>query len=68
MKEIRIETVQEAMQLLIDQPYDDSRKLYRNLYVYRGLPNADFKLLTSLRRNCGKKQTLLQEYCIKNNL
>ena len=58
MKEVRIETVQEAMQLLIDQPFDERRKIYRNLYVYRGLPNVDYKLITSLRRNCGKKHLL----------
>ena len=66
MKEIRIETVQEAMQLLIDQPYDESRKIYRNLYVYRGLPNVDYKLLTSLRRNCGKKQKELEQHILDN--
>ena len=33
MKEIRIDTVREAMQLLIDQPYDEVSKVYRNLYV-----------------------------------
>ena len=49
MKIIRIETVQEAMSLLVDQPYDEERKIYRNLYVYRGLPNVEYKLLTSLR-------------------
>ena len=41
MKTIRIETVQKAMMILVDQPYDENRKIYRNLYVYRGLPNVD---------------------------
>ena len=66
MKTIRIETAQQAMQLLIDQPYDETRKIYRNLYVYRGIPNADYKLLTSLRRNCGKKQKMLEQHILDN--
>ena len=66
MKEIRFETVQEAMQILVDQPYDEARKIFRNLYVYRGLPNVDYKLLTSLRRNCGKKQKGLEQHILDN--
>ena len=66
MKIIRIETVQEAMSLLVDQPYDEERKIYRNLYVYRGLPNVDYRLLTSLRRNCGKKQKELEQHILDN--
>ena len=49
MKVIRVETVEEAMSILVDQPYDEKRKLYRNLYVYRGIPNADYKLLTGVQ-------------------
>lgn len=66
MKTIRIETARQAMQLLIDQPYDETRKIYRNLYVYRGISNADYKLLTSLRRNCGKKQKMLEQHILDN--
>ncbi len=66
MKVIRVETVEEAMSILVDQPYDEKKKLYRNLYVYRGIPNADYKLLTSLRRNCGKKQKNLEQHILDN--
>lgn len=66
MREIKVETVQEAMALLIDQPYDKDTKIYRNLYVYRGLPNVDYKLLTSLRRNCGNKQKELEQHILDN--
>ena len=66
MKVVRVETVQEAMELLIDQPYDEASKIYRNLYVYRGIPNIDFKLITSLRRNCGKKQKELEQHILDN--
>ena len=66
MKTIRIENVQEAMSILVDLPYDEKRKIYRNLYVYRGLPNVDYKLITSLRRNCGKKQKALEQHILDN--
>ena len=66
MQVIRLETVQEAMSLLVDQPYDEGMKIYRNLYVYRGIPNVDFKLLTSLRRNCGNKQKELEQHILDN--
>ena len=51
MKVIRLETVQDAMSILVDQPYNERLKMYRNLYVYRGLSNVNDKLLTSLPRN-----------------
>ena len=66
MKTIRIENVQEAMSILVDLPYDEKREIYRNLYVYRGLPNVDYKLITSLRRNCGKKQKVLEQHILDN--
>lgn len=66
MRETRVETVQEAMALLIDQPYDVDRKIYRNLYVYRGLPNVKYKLFTSLYRNCGKRQKELEQHILDN--
>ena len=64
MKVVKVETAREAMMLLIDQPYDESMKMYRNLYVYRGIPNVDYKLLTSLYRNCGKKQKELEQHIL----
>ena len=66
MKVVRFETVEQAMTLLIDQPYDESRKLFRNLYVYRGIPNVEYKLITSLRRNCGRMQKALEQHILDN--
>ena len=66
MKVIRLETVQDAMSILVDQPYNERLQMYRNLYVYRGLSNVNYKLLTSLRRNCGKKQKALEQHLLDN--
>ena len=45
--------------LLMEQVYRPDLKRYRSLYIYRGMSNADFQIIPSLRRICkGKAATL----------
>lgn len=60
IQEVRIRTLEEVMPLLSDQPYRESIGRYRSSYVYRGMPDASFKMVTTLRRNCGEYQRVLE--------
>ncbi len=66
IKEIRIERVEDLIPLLSDQPYRPDLGRNRSLYVYRGMANADFTMVTSLRRNCKELQRTLEPAILKN--
>ena len=66
IKEIRIDSVEDLIPLLSDQPYRPDLDRNRSLYVYRGMSNADFTMVTSLRRNCKQLQRELEPAILKN--
>lgn len=61
-----INDIEEVWEIIRDQPYDEKTKVHRGLYLYRGLPNADFELKTTLQRNCGSMGDLLEEKLLNN--
>ena len=66
IREIRIKRVEDLIPLLSDQPYRPDLGRNRSLYVYRGMANADFSMVTSLRRNCKELQRTLEPAILKN--
>lgn len=53
-----IDTLAKAMDLIMDNTYDNSINRFRSPYVYRGLSNSNHNLATSLQRNCKDKLEL----------
>ena len=49
IREVRIQSVSDLMPLLSEQEYRRDLDRYRSPYLYRGMPNVDFKMTTSLR-------------------
>ena len=66
IREVRISRVEELIPLLSDQPYRPDLGRNRSLYVYRGMANADFTMVTSLRRHCKELQRALEPAILKN--
>ena len=66
IREIKISAVEDLIPLLSDQPYRPDLGRNRSLYVYRGMANADFRMVTSLRRNCKQLQRTLEPAILKN--
>ncbi len=66
IKEVRITSVEELIPLLSDQRYRPELKRNRCNYVYRGMPNIDYKMTTSLRRNCKVLERTLEPAILKN--
>lgn len=64
--EVRVTDIKSMMELLTEQRYDETIKRYRSPYVYRGIPNVDFKLETSVQRNCKNKQKSLEKVILRS--
>lgn len=62
---VKIDTIDEYLDMINDQPYRADIGRYRSLHVYRGMPE-DFPLETSLERNCGEKSAELEDKIIRN--
>lgn len=52
--------------ILTGQPFDERTQRYRSSYLYRGLSNEDYKLETSLKRNCKHLQYDLELSVLRN--
>lgn len=66
VKEIEIRNIDQLNKVIWDQEYHDSIKRNRSNYLYRGIPNADFHLATSLQRNCGIKKNDIETSILRN--
>lgn len=66
IKEVRITTLDELMPLISEQKYRPELDRNRSPYVYRGMPNTDFKMITSLRRNCKELEGILEPSILNN--
>lgn len=66
IKEEKVKTIEDLLGLISQQELDERCNRYRSSYLYRGLPNIQFKLETSLYRNCKKKQKELEKSILRN--
>ena len=66
MNDVIIANLRDLSALFLDQEYNCGIKRLRSSYFYRGLPNIEFKLLTSLERNCGEQKQVLEPMLLKN--
>ena len=63
---VEISDLDSLFHMVSEQEYRPDLGRYRNLFVYRGQPDAGFHLVTSLQRNCGDKKKEL-EFSILSN-
>ena len=66
IKEVKLETIDSVLEILTEQEYEKSIGRYRSSYIYRGLPNINFSLATSLARNCKSEQYNLEKCILRN--
>lgn len=63
---IKINTIEELSTLLYAQEKDKRIGRFRSSYLFRGLPNESYSLVTSLKRNCKAKQHELEKSILRN--
>lgn len=61
-----IKTIEDVSQLIFEQFYDSEQERFRSPYLYRGMPNAKFELITSLQRNCKEKKNEIESSILRN--
>ncbi|MBQ3791009.1 MAG: FRG domain-containing protein [Lachnospiraceae bacterium] len=66
IKTVEIADLTALFQMVSEQEYRPDLKRYRNLFIYRGQPDAAFRMETSLQRVCKDKKKEL-EYSILQN-
>ena len=66
IQEVRIETLEELLPLLTEQEYRPELGRNRSSYLYRGMPNVDYKMVTSLSRCCKHLQKTLEPAILNN--
>ena len=60
IQEVRVETVEDLMPLLSDQEYRPEMGRNRSGYLYRGMPDSSYRMVTSLSRCCKHLQKTLE--------
>lgn len=66
VKTIVIDNILGITQLFMEQKYRPDLNRFRSLCIYRGMPNVDFHLMTSLKRNCRHKAQKLEPVILSN--
>ena len=66
LKTVKIQTLEEISEIIFDQAYDSDLQRNRSPFLYRGLPNKNFRLATGLQRNCGEKSEQLERSILRN--
>lgn len=66
IQEIVISTMSDLFEMISEQEYRVDLGRHRNLFIYRGEPDASFTLSTSLRRHCKDKSAVLEPPMLLN--
>lgn len=62
----QITTLEQINKIIWDQQYQSTLMRNRPPYLYRGLPNSNYHLVTSLRRNCKEKKNDIELAILRN--
>lgn len=67
IRQVEISTMEQLFRFVSEQKYrPELGGRYRDQYIYRGEPDANFVMSTSLRRNCKEKSRLLEAHVLRN--
>ena len=66
IKTVKIDTLDGVKDLVFEQERNADNGRFRSSFFYRGMPDASFDLSTSLQRNCGDKDHLLEMPLLEN--
>ena len=58
--------MEDVFSLLSEQKYRADLNRFRSLHIYRGMPDVNYRLRTSLKRNCKDKSQFLEPIILAN--
>lgn len=59
-------TMKDVMALIAEQDFDPKINRFRSSFLYRGLPDASYHMLTTLQRNSKDKQSEVENSILRN--
>jgi hypothetical protein len=65
-KIVELDTLESVIELITEQEYNERSQRYRSNFIYHGLSNSAFKLVTSLQRNCKQLSCELESSILRN--
>ena len=65
-KTVLIDDIFGVSALITEQRYRQDLDRFRSLHMYRGMPNADYRIITSLQRICKEKRFILEPPILEN--
>lgn len=66
IREVFLSSIDDVMLMAKDHQYQEQIDRYRSSYFYRGVPDANYNLTTSLRRNCDDAAPALEGAILRN--
>lgn len=63
---VLINDLNDIFKIISKQKFDNHINRNRSSLIYRGLPNVDYKLETTLQRNCKDKQHAIEKSILRN--
>lgn len=63
---VLINNFTDILEIISKQKFDKKINRNRSSLIYRGLPNSDYKLETTLQRNCKDKQYAIEKSILRN--
>lgn len=66
IKEVKINKIKQILDIISAQEYIENIQRNRSSFLFRGMPNADYRLATSLTRNCKEKQKVIEKSILRN--
>lgn len=63
---VLISDFNDIFEIISKQKFDNNINRNRSSLIYRGLPNVDYKLETTLQRNCKDKQYIIEKSILRN--
>ena len=65
-KTVELNTLESVIELITEQKYNENSHRYRSSFIYHGLSNSSFELVTSLQRNCKHLYRDLESSVLRN--
>ena len=66
IREVFLSNIDDVMLMAKDYQYQELIDRYRSSYIYRGVPDVSYNLITSLKRNCGDAAQVLEGAILRN--
>ena len=62
----KVSNIDRILEILAEQKLDDRINRFRSSFLYRGMPDSSFELITGLQRNCKKEKANLERSMLRN--